>query len=112
MSAEKNIEKATAQLEGLGEKVDTVLLEKVVKALGIANQSVDASLVSATDPEEVTRVKKSFLEKKLGLMDDDAANDAALAEVMDKMSGINQKSRGAVYYLLTKKFGKEDIYGV
>ena len=109
MSAEKNIEKATAQLKDLGIDVNDALIEKIVKALGIANQSVDASLVSATDPEELARVKTNFLEKKLGLSDA-AANDAAISEVMEKMKGIKQKSRGAVYYMLTEKFGKEDVY--
>lgn len=109
MSAEKNIEKATAQLTELGVAVNEALITKIVKALGIANQSVDASLVSATDPEEVARVKTNFLEKKLQLTDD-SAMDAALSEVLEKMSGMRQKSRGAVYYLLTEKFGKESVY--
>ena len=109
MSAEQNIEKAAAQLGELGVKVNHELLEKIVKGLGIANQSVDASLVAASDPQELARVKTNFLEKKLGLSDE-AANEAAIAEVMEKMAGIHRKSRGAVYYLLTEKFGKEEVY--
>ena len=109
MSAEQNIEKAAAQLGELGVRVNNALLEKIVKGLGIANQSMDASLVAASDPEELARVKTNFLEKKLGLSGE-AANDAAIAEVMEKMAGIHQKSRGAVYYLLTEKFGKEEVY--
>ena len=110
MSAENNIEKSTQQLEKIGVSVDPELLEKVVKGLGIANQSQDASLVSATDQAELDRVKTNFLEKKLGLTDD-AANDAAVQEVVGQLSEFNQKQRGAVYYLLTKKFGKESVYG-
>ncbi len=108
-AAEKNIVKATKQLEGIGVKVNSALLEKIVKGLGIANQSVDASLVSATDPDELDRVKKGFLTKKLGLTDD-AAKTKALDEVMAKLKGINQKSRGAVYYLLTVNLGKESVF--
>jgi hypothetical protein len=109
MSAEKNIEKSTAQLTDIGEKINAPLLEKIVKSLGIANQSVDASLVSSSDQTELDRLKANFLIKKLGLTDD-AANDAAIAGVMEKMKGHRQKQRGAVYYLLTVKFGKESVY--
>ena len=109
MSAEKNIEKSTAQLEQLGVKVNAALLEKVVKGLGIANQSVDASLVSATDPAELDRVRTNFIEKKLGVTD---GGDEAIAEVMEKMKGIKQKQRGVVYYMLAEKFGKQSVYGV
>ncbi|MGB0774874.1 MAG: DUF2853 family protein [Akkermansiaceae bacterium] len=109
MSAEKNIAKSTAQLNDLGVKVNDALLEKIVKGLGIANQSVDASLVSATDPEELKRVEDGFLTKKLGI-DDADAKSKAVADVMAQMKGINQKQRGTVYYLLTEKFGKESVY--
>ncbi|MEM7385293.1 MAG: DUF2853 family protein [Verrucomicrobiota bacterium] len=109
MSAEANIKKSTEQLEKIGATVNAALLEKVVKGLGIANQSVDASLVSGTDPSELDRVKANFLTKKLGI-EDEAARDAAVTEVIDKMSEFRQKQRGAVYYLLTEHFGKQDVY--
>lgn len=86
-------------------------MEKVVKGLGIANQSKDASLVSATDPSELDRVRTNFVEKKLGLPSDDS-NSEAVKEVVGKLAEFNQKQRGAVYYLLTDKFGKQDVYGV
>ncbi len=107
MSAEANIEKSTKQLQEIGIDVDAALLEKIVKALGIANQSLDASLVSATDPAELARVRTNFVEKKLGVTD---GGDEAIAEVMAQMKGFNQKQRGAVYYLLTEKFGKQSVY--
>lgn len=111
MSAEENIRKSKEQLESIGETVDEKLLEKVVKGLGIANDSVDSSLVATSDKGEIKRVQKKFLEQKLKLMDDDEANEAALAEVSEKMAQFKQKNRGAFYYLLTKKFEKEDVYG-
>ena len=111
MSAEANIEKSKAQLEKIGVSVNDALLEKVVKRLGIANQSKDASLVSATDPSELDRVRTNFVEKKLGLPSDDS-NSEAVKEVVGKLAEFNQKQRGAVYYLLTDKFGKQDVYGV
>jgi len=109
MSAEKNIEKSTEQLKKIGVSVDATLLEKIVKRLGIANQSVDASNVAATDPSEVARLKTNFVIKKLG-QEDNAATDKAIADVLEQMKPNKLKQRGAVYYLLTKHFGKEDVY--
>jgi hypothetical protein len=109
MSAEQNIEKAAVQLKELGVEVNAALLEKIVKGLGIANQSVDASLVAASDPDELKTVRTNFVEKKLGIQSV-AVADLAIDEVMQQMSGIKQKSRGAVYYLLAEKLGKADLF--
>lgn len=109
MSAEKNIEKSTAQLKDIGVNVNAELIEKIVKRLGIANQSVDASHVAATDPSEVERLKKNFVVKKLGQADNSATDDV-IAGVLEKMKPHKLKQRGAVYYLLTVHYGKEDIY--
>jgi len=109
MSAEKNIEKTTAQLKDIGVSVNDALVEKIVKRLGIANQSVDASHVAATDPSEVERLKKNFVIKKLGQADN-ADTDKAIADALEKMKPHRLKQRGAVYYLLTTHFKKEDVY--
>lgn len=109
MSAEKNIEKSTEQLKEIGVSVNDALIEKIVKRLGIANQSVDASHVAATDPSEVERLKKNFVIKKLE-QEDNAATDAAISDALEKMKPHRMKQRGAVYYLLTVHFGKESLY--
>ena len=108
MSAEDNIVKSKAQLVELGVSVNDALLEKIVKGFGIANQSLDASLVSASDKKELETLKKGFATKKLGLEED--AKDAAIKSVMDKMSKFKQKRRGAVCYLLTTETGKESNF--
>jgi len=107
MSAENNIAASTDQLTQIGVTVNAPLLEKIVKGLGIANRSLDASLVAASDPKELALVRTNFLEKKLGITE---GGDAAIAEIMTQMSAIRRKQRGAVYYLLTVKFGKESVY--
>jgi Protein of unknown function (DUF2853) len=81
-------------------------VKAIVKYLGIALQSKDASLVSSSDPSEMERVREKFLKKKLGLTDEDKALDKTLAEVVGKISG--NKSRVTVYYLLAEKFNKLD----
>ena len=90
--------------------VDEVAVGGIVKHLGIALRSRDASLVAATDPEELHRVRESFLKKKLALTLSDADLDAAIAGVMTTMKAAHDKSRVTVYYLLAEKYGKLELF--
>jgi hypothetical protein len=103
------IEKSIEQLSGIGVGADETLLTAVAKGLGPSIYNQDSSLVAASDPEELERVRTNFLIGKLGLSDGPEL-DAAIAETMAAMKGINRKLRVVVYYLLVKKFGKESIY--
>lgn len=80
----------------------------IVKHLGIALKSNDASMVSCSSKDELARVRDSWLKKKLALADDDKALDAAIKDVCEKMKADKNKSRVAFYYLLAEKFGKLD----
>lgn len=77
----------------------------IVKHLGIALKSKDASLVSCSSKDELDRVRDSWCKKKLAIADDKAI-DAAIKEVCEKMKGDKQKQRVTFYYLLAEKFGK------
>ena len=66
-------------------------------------------MVAASDQEELDRVKTNFLIGKLGLPDGPEL-DAAIAETVASLKGINRKLRVVFYYLLVKKFGKEALY--
>lgn len=78
----------------------------IVKHLGIALQSPDASLVSCSSKDELARVRDSWLKKKLALSDDDAKLDKAISDVCATMKGDTRKSRVTFYYLIAEKFGK------
>lgn len=86
--------------------VDEAAVSGIVKHLGIALRSNDASLVSATDPAELERVREGFLKKKLARQESDADLDAAINAVMTKMKGERNKSRVTVYYLLAEHYGQ------
>lgn len=104
------VEDYKAQVAELGLGVSEELLTAVAKGLGPSIYNADASKVSASDPEELARVKNNFLIGKLGLADSPAL-DAAIDEVMEKMGKSNRnKYRAVVYALLVIKFGKEDFY--
>lgn len=85
--------------------VDEDIVAKIVKHLGIALRSRDASLVSVTDPEELKRVRESWIGRKLGVTDAETA-DAAISHVAEVMKGDRNKHRVTFYYLTAKQLGK------
>ena len=94
-----------------GMSPDMDLLTKVTIGCGPSIYNADASTVSGSDPSELETVKKNFLMKKLGLGDGPKL-DEALDAVMTTYGKSNRnKYRAVVYYMLTKHFGKESIYG-
>jgi len=96
--------------DNLSEELDVDFLKKVTKGLGPSIYNQDASKVSGSDPKELLTVKKNFLIKKLGLADTPAL-DEAIDEVIEKLGRSNRnKYRAIVYYLLAKKFNKEEVY--
>ena len=94
-----------------GVEPDMDLLEKVTLGCGPAIYNADASTVAATQESELETVKNNFLIKKLGLADGPQLMDAINC-VMDTYGRSERnKYRAVVYYMLTKHFGKESIYG-
>jgi outer membrane protein OmpA-like peptidoglycan-associated protein len=90
---------------------DDGVIAAIVRHLGIALRSRDASLVSFTDPAELETVRESWLKKKLGLTDPDTVLDAAIARVGERMKADHTKNRVTVYYLLAEAFGKLGLFG-
>lgn len=90
---------------------DKAVVSKIVAYLGIALRNRDSSLVSFSDPKETERVRENFLKKKLGLTQDDATLDAAIAGVGERMKGDTTKNRVTVYYLLAQHFGLLSLFG-
>lgn len=81
------------------------VVDKIVKHLGIALQSKDASLVSCSDSSELDRVREKWCMKKLGATDE-AACDAVIEKVCETMSGDRNKQRVTFYYLVASEMGK------
>lgn len=97
-------------LDKIGVSYDEDLLKKVAKGLGPSIYNKDSSTVAASDKSELERVKTNFLVKKLGLSDGPEL-DAAIKDVVGQIgSSERNKYRAVVYYLLTKKLGKESVY--
>ncbi len=94
-----------------GINADMDLLTKVTIGCGPAIYNADASTVAGSDPSELETVKKNFLIKKLGLSDGPQLDDAISAVIETYGKSERNKYRAVVYYMLTKHFGKEAIYG-
>lgn len=90
--------------------VDDKAVAGIVKHLGIALRSKDASLVSCSSKEELARVRDSWLKKKLALTDDDKKLDGAIKDICEKMKADQRKKRVTFYYLLAEKYGKLDLF--
>ncbi len=83
--------------------VNEAAVAAIVRYCGIALQSADSSLVSASDSKELATVRDGFAAKKLGLTPE--AADAGIKAVVDAMKATHQKSRVTFYYLLAEKTG-------
>jgi len=90
---------------------DMELLEKVTIACGPSIYDADASTVAAGEPGEIETVKTSFLIGKLGLPDSSALTDAINQVLETYGRSERNKYRPVVYYMLTKHFGKEAVFG-
>ena len=90
---------------------DMDLLTKVTIGCGPSIYNADAATVAASQPGELETVKDNFLVKKLGLADGPQLMDA-INNVLDTYGRSERnKYRAVVYYMLTKHFGKERVYG-
>lgn len=83
----------------------------IVKHLGIALKSRDASLVSCSSKDELARVRDSWCKKKLQAAQSDTDLDSAIKDVCETMKGDQRKQRVTFYYLLTQKLDKMSVLG-
>ncbi|WP_039018394.1 DUF2853 family protein [Halocynthiibacter namhaensis] len=90
---------------------DMDLLTKVTIGCGPAIYNADASTVAGSQEAELETVKNNFLIKKLGLADGPQLMDAINAVLETYGRSERSKYRAVVYYMLTKHFGKEAVYG-
>ncbi|MGB3408541.1 MAG: DUF2853 family protein [Jannaschia sp.] len=95
----------------IGETPDMDLLRKVTIGCGPSIYNADSETVAASQPKELETVKNNFLIKKLGLSDGPKLNEAISAVIEKYGKGERNKYRAVIYYMLTKHFGKESVYG-
>ncbi len=94
-----------------GMSPDMDLLTKVTIGCGPAIYNADAQTVASGQESELETVKNNFLIKKLGLKDGPELMDAIKKVIETYGQSERNKYRAVVYYMLTKHFGKESVYG-
>ena len=90
---------------------DMDLLTKVTIGCGPSIYDADASTVAASQDGELETVKNNFLIKKLGLKDGPDLMDGINKAIETYGKSERNKYRAVIYYLLTKHFKKESVYG-
>lgn len=91
-------------------KTNEDLVAAMLKTYRLVLSKSDTRLVACGDPAELQRVKKNFLQKKLGLKKSDAELDALIADTCEKMKASRQKNRLTFYYLLVEATGKQGVF--
>ncbi|MEM6578014.1 MAG: DUF2853 family protein [Pseudomonadota bacterium] len=94
-----------------GMEPDMDLLTKVTIGCGPAIYDADAATVAGGQAHELETVKTNFLIKKLGLEDGPQLMEAIQQVIETYGQSERNKYRAVVYYMLTKHFGKESVYG-
>ena len=79
---------------------DQEVVDKIVKRLGIALRSRDASMVSCSSSSELQTVKDKWCKNRLDL--DEGAADDVVQKVCEQMKDSRSKSRVTFYYLCAK----------
>ena len=105
------MEEIKAELNKLGiDNYNEDLLVAIARSQGPSIYLEDAKKVSCSDKEELARVKKNFLIKKLG-MNDDPSLDNEIKKVCEQLGTSNRnKLRIVFYYLLVKNLNKESVF--
>ena len=91
-------------------KTNEDLVAAMLKTYRLVLSKPDTRLVACGDPAELERVKKNFLQKKLGLKKSDAELDSLIADTCEKMKASRQKNRLTFYYLLVEATGKQSVF--
>jgi len=102
-------DKNQAHLDAVAKYVpdyDEAIARAIIRHLGIALMSKDASLVACSSKDELERVRESWCKKKLELEQSDDDLDAMIKEICETMKADHQKNRVAFYYLLAAKADK------
>lgn len=90
---------------------DMDLLTKVTIGCGPSIYNADSATVASSQEGELETVKNNFLIKKLGLSDGPELDEGIAKAIETYGSSERNKYRAVVYYMLTKHFGKESVYG-
>ena len=104
-------ESAISQMKSCKIPVNKDLIAAICKGLGPGLYKKDARFVAARDKQELAKIRKNFIAKKLGETDE-KKQDAAIAHAIEKIGPSNRaKQRAVFYYLIVRRLKKTSVYG-
>ena len=109
---QKKLEIYKRVLSSIEGNVDDELLESITNYLGPNIYRDNAETISLRSLKEIEKCKDNFVKGKLGIMfTPEQVLDKKITEIKNKFNGSNKRQFKAVfYYLLTKKFRKENVF--
>ena len=109
---QKKLEMYKKVLLSAQDNVDYELLEAITNYLGPNIYRDNAETISLRSLKEIEKCKDNFVKGKLGIMfTQEQVLDKKIAEVKNRFKDSKKREFKAVfYYLLTKKFRKENVF--
>ena len=86
--------------------VDAAAVAGIVRYLGVTLGDADAALVASRDRAELTRIRETFVKKRLDAALSDMEIDGEIQAVVTRMRADRNKSRVTFYYLLAERLGR------
>ncbi len=90
--------------------VDEQLVTSIFRSLGPVVYNRDTRYVACSDAYELEMVREGFLRKQLGIEGTNGELTDAIQQVCRTMAKSQFKLRVTFYYLLVKKYGKQNLF--
>ena len=90
--------------------VDEQLVTSIFRSLGPVVYNRDTRYVACSDPYELEMVREGFVKGQLGIEGSDDELREAVQQICRVMAKSHFKLRVTFYYLLVKKYGKQNLF--
>lgn len=90
--------------------IDEQLVTSIFRNLGPVVYNRDTQYVACSDPYELEMVREGFLKDQLGIKDTNTELSNSIEQVCKVMAKSHFKLRVTFYYLLVKKYGKQNLF--
>jgi len=90
--------------------VDEQLVTSIFRSLGPVVYNRDTRYVACSDPYELEMVREGFIKGQLGIQGPDEELSSAVQQICRIMAKSQFKLRVTFYYLLVKKYGKQNLF--
>lgn len=90
--------------------IDEQLVTSIFRSLGPVVYNRDTRYVACSDAYELELIREGFLKGQLGIEGSDNDLSQTIQQVCRLMSKSHFKLRVTFYYLLVKKYGKQNLF--